>query len=247
MPWLQSARNKPRRPDWLTVHPFAHRGLHGAGRPENSRAAFEAAIEAGFGIELDVRASACGTPFVFHDETLDRLCNASGPLAARDANTLAAIRLKGSSETISSLADILRFVAGRVPLLVEVKTCSANAATLTAAVVQALSSYTGPVAIMSFDPRAILWLRRGAPQITRGLVISEEGSNELRGLIRRTLAAKLTRPDFLAYDIASLPSPFAARARARGMAILAWTVRTEQQGRLASVHADQIIHEMADF
>ena len=81
------------RPDtgWLTAQPYAHRGLHGPGVPENSRAAFAAAVARGHGIELDVQASRWGVPFVFHDETLDRLTDEHGPLAERHwASILAA-------------------------------------------------------------------------------------------------------------------------------------------------------------
>ena len=89
--------------------PFAHRGFHdrSAGRVENSRSAFEAAIEAGFGIELDVQLSRDGVPVVFHDLTLDRLTAFSGPVRERSAQELSGIPLAGGEDTIERL-DVVR-------------------------------------------------------------------------------------------------------------------------------------------
>ena len=233
----------PRHPAWLTRQPFAHRGLHGAGRIENSRAAFGAAIEAEHGIELDVQAARCGTPFVFHDERLERLCEGCGRVDRLDRQQLSAVRLRGSSETISSLDEILALVAGRAPLLVELKSGRRMNAGLCRTVRAAIAGYQGPLAVMSFDPRLIHWFARHAPRVVRGLVISEQGSRNFMGLPRRRLAVMIARPDFLAYDIRSLPSPFAARMRARHVPVLTWTVRDAADRAKAAIHADQIIYE----
>ena len=101
--------------------PIAHRALHGPGRPENSRAAILSAMAAGYGIEIDVQGTADGQAVVFHDDDLDRLTDATGPVRARTAQELAALRLKGCDETIPSLAEVLALVAGRAPLLIEIK------------------------------------------------------------------------------------------------------------------------------
>jgi glycerophosphoryl diester phosphodiesterase len=105
----------------LVATPFAHRGLHGGDIPENSRAAFAAAIDEGHGIELDVVASRDGEAIVFHDYELDRLADQTGPVAERSAAELRQIRLAGGDETIPTLADALQLIAGRGPLLIEVK------------------------------------------------------------------------------------------------------------------------------
>jgi glycerophosphoryl diester phosphodiesterase len=231
----------PRRPDWLAARAFAHRGLHGLERPENSRAAFAAAIAAGFGIELDVQASLGGAAFVFHDDALDRLAEGHGPLARRRPEELAAIKLRGCDETLPTLPDVLAQVAGRTPVLIEIKGRRATRA-LCGSVRAALDAYRGPAAVMSFHPGAVHWFARRAPHVIRGLVISEEGKNRR---FTRSLALCCARPDFLAYDIRSLPSAFAARQRARGLTVLSWTVRTAREAETAALHADQIIHETA--
>lgn len=231
------------RPDWLTERPFAHRGLHGPGRIENSRAAFVAAIDAGFGIELDVRAAHDGTAFVFHDAKLDRLCGRSGAIDALDADAIAAITLNDCAETIPTLAEVLALVAGRTPLLIELKSFSPTNHGLCWAVADQLATYAGPTAVMSFDPALLRWFARQAPVVTRGLVVSEEDKRNFRGLLGRSLGLMFARPGFLAYDVRSLPSSFAARARALGLPVLTWTVRSDADRARAAAHADQIIFE----
>ncbi|MEA3044828.1 MAG: hypothetical protein QOH47_2666 [Sphingomonadales bacterium] len=225
----------------LIAKPFAHRGLHGEGRIENSRAAFAAAIAVGHGIELDVQASADGEAVVFHDYDLERLTDGDGALRTLGAAELGRIRLKGSDETIPTLAEILALVAGRAPLLIEVKSPGRRVAGLTRAVLRALADYRGPVAVMSFNPGIGRRLARLAPHILRGLVVTEDGQPRRRR-IRRRLALWWSRPDFLAYDIRDLPSRFAAAAR---LPVLTWTVRNEDDRRRAARHADQIIYEVA--
>jgi glycerophosphoryl diester phosphodiesterase len=223
--------------------PFAHRGLHGPGVPENSRAAVDAAIAIGHGVEIDVRLSRDGEAFVFHDATLERLTAATGEVDQRSASELATIRLRDSHETIPRLPDLLARVRGRVPVLIEIKAPTAHVEALSLAVRRALEGYRGAAAVMSFDLRAIVWFRKNAPRILRGLVVSEEHSpSRLPGLQRlRALAA--TGAQFAAFDVRDLPSATAARWRRGGRLILAWTVRDAAAEDLARTHADQLIYE----
>ena len=227
----------------LIERPFAHRGLHGRGRVENSRAAFEAAVAAGHGIELDVQATADGEAVVFHDYELERLTEATGLVGAMTAEQLAGVNLRGSEEAVSTLPHILELIAGRAPLLIELKSPGRRVAALSGAVARALEHYVGPVAVMSFNPEIGRWFARHAPQRLRGLVVTEKGRRWRGGLARR-LALWRARPDFLAYDIRDLPSRFAAAHRARGMKVLTWTCRTEEERARAALHADQIIYEV---
>ena len=234
------------RPDpfILAARPVAHRGLHGNGRIENSRAAFAAAIAAGYGIELDVQASRDGEAVVFHDYALDRLTAEAGEVAARALAELRAIPLAATDEAIASLPEILALIGGRVPLLIEVKTPERHVGRLCRAVARALVDYAGPVGVMSFNPEVGRWFARHAPHTLRGLVVSEQGKRGLRGRIERKLGLIRAKADFLACDIRDLPSAFAATCRARGMPVLTWTVRSEADRARAAAHADQIIHEL---
>ena len=224
--WLAPAPD-PARVAWLAGAVYAHRGKHGHGAVENSRSAFAAAIDAGLGIECDVQASIDGCAMVFHDAELDRLTGERGALSGRNARQLAEITLRGSTDRILSLHDVLDHVRARVPLLIEVKSRSRRPVECVCrAVLDALGDYRGAYAIMSFDPRVPNWFFRHAPEIVRGLVVTEAGARTAAGSLRRHVALWRARPEFLAYDVRDLPSPFAASQRKRGLPLLTWTVST---------------------
>lgn len=249
MPWRLADRwfsptPDPQRIGWLRSSRFAHRGAHGGGRVENSPAAFAAAIDAGLGIECDVRKSGDGRAIVFHDEQLDRLTDREGRLADLSVAEIAAIPLRGSTDCIPTLRDLLAQVAGRVPLLIELKTDPARSvAALCLAVRRELEGYQGRVAVMGFDPRVAQWFRRLAPDVVRGLVISEADARTFAGRAARHRALWQARPQFLAYDVRDLPSSFAAAQRLRGLPVLAWTVNSAALLEKAAVHADAPIVE----
>lgn len=237
-------KNAPRAA-FLGATDYAHRGLHGAGPglAENSLPAFAAAVERGYGIECDVRLSADGIVFVFHDARLDRMTDARGRLADLPATALDRIALCDDGP-VPRLSALLALVAGRAPLLIELKIDQGErAAPLCRAVRDALIGYAGPVAVMSFHPGIARWFRAHAPEVPRGLVVTEEGGRKRWGPARRSLAMRLIAPDFLAYDIRDLPGPFARLARRRGLPVLSWTVRTPQQWQTVRACADAAIFE----
>ncbi|SFF73719.1 Glycerophosphoryl diester phosphodiesterase [Novosphingobium sp. CF614] len=234
----------PRKVGWIGEHDYAHRGLHGPGVPENSRAAFAKAVAGGYGIELDVRRSRDGSPVVFHDDVLDRLTAETGPVARRSAAQLGAIALAGGGETIPTLRQVLADVAGRAPVLIEIKSeRDAHVAALCLAVRRVLEGYTGPHAVMGFDARVSHWYWKHSPHTVRGLVVSEGEDRALPGTLRRRLALWRARPDFLAYDVRDLPSGFAAGQRRRGLPVVAWTVRGAELAARAAAHADADLFE----
>lgn len=241
--WL-SPPPDPRKVGWLGEYSYAHRGLHDAGVPENARSAFERAAIAGCGIELDVQRSADGLPVVFHDETLDRMTAETGALARRSAAQLGAIRLAGTAQTIPTLRQVLADMGGRVPVLIEIKSGrDVRIEALCLAVRRVLEGYTGPHAVMSFDPRVAHWYRQHSPHTVRGLSITEGEDRALPGKVRRRLALWHARPDFLCYDVRDLPSRFAAAQRRRGLPVVAWTVVSAEHRERAAAHADADIFE----
>lgn len=232
------------RAAWLGSGTFAHRGLHSESVAENSPTAFHGAIAAGLGIECDVRLSADGTAIVFHDSTLDRLTGSSGRIAAMTTARITATRLRPGGDAIPALRDLLELVAGRVPLLIELKSDRGGAiASLCRAVRNDLAGYRGPVGVMSFDPRVGAWFARHAPAILRGLVVTEEGGRTVWGLLRRHFALWTARTQFLAYDVRDLPSSFASAQRTRGLPLLTWTVASPQLADIAREYADASIAE----
>jgi len=236
----------PARVGWLGAHDYAHRGLHGPGVPENSPSAFAAAIARGMGIECDVQKSADGQAMVFHDWELDRLTGESGPVAARTSAELGQIALSGNADCIPTLRQLLDFVGGRTPLLIEIKSKRDRRPTpLCLAVRRALEGYTGPHAIMSFDPRVGHWFRKHSPRTLRGLVVTEENARTFQWVIYRHWCLWHAKPDFLAYDVRDFPSRFAANQRARGIPVLTWTVRSPELRSIAANFADAPIAEGA--
>lgn len=228
--------------------PLAHRGLHdrARGRIENSRAGVEAAIEAGFGIEIDVQAAACGTAMVFHDDRLDRLTRATGRIRRRSAEDLGAIPLTGGGETIPTLAEILALVAGRVPLLIEVKdqdgALGPDVGPLEADVAERVSGYSGPLSLMSFNPHSVTALKRLCPERACGMTTGHRGANG------RAAVAGLTRPDapgvdFISHARGDLRNPAVVALRFRGLPVLTWTIRGAAEERAARSHADNITFE----
>ena len=237
---------------------LAHRGLHdrAAGRVENSPAAITAAVEAGYGVELDVQLSADGEAMVFHDAALGRLTGETGPVAARAAADLGRIALTGGGgETIPTLAQILSLVAGRAALLVEIKDQGGalsplGVGPLERRVAALLADYAGPVAVMSFNPHAVIEMARLAPALPRGLTAcGPDAYDETHlGEAERAALADMRLYDaagacFCSYDHHALPTPQTAALRARGHAVLCWTLRDPQAEAAARRHADNVTFE----
>jgi glycerophosphoryl diester phosphodiesterase len=235
-----------RAPDWLTQWEYAHRGLHLAGMPENSRAAAEGAIAAGMGIECDIQMSRDNVPLVFHDWELDRLTRERGKVALRAADDLCQIALMETGQTIWPLADLLALVAGRVPILVEVKAQPhLPLAEACMAIAKQLADYAGPIAVMSFDLRMGEWFARHAPAMSRGLVITDTLDHGYQSAWRAPKAIERAAPDFLASDVRDIPNALTGLWREAGRPLLTWTVRTPELRKHALTHADALIAEGA--
>lgn len=236
------------------ARPVAHRALHGAGRPENSRAAVLAAIEHGFGIEIDLQLSADGRAMVFHDDRLERLTPETGALHARSAADLGRIPLRGSDETIPGFAEILTLVAGRVPLLVEIKdqdgTLGPAVGALERAAAADAAGYEGPIAFMSFNPHSMAALAEAAPHLARGLTSCAFDAANWPAVPapRREALAQLADFDrigacFTSHHAQDLANPAVTALRARGLPVLCWTIRSPEAEAEARLRADNVTFE----
>jgi glycerophosphoryl diester phosphodiesterase len=241
-------------PDFLR-RPIAHRALHGPGRPENSRAAVRAAVEAGYGIEIDLQLSADGDAMVFHDYDLGRLTGARGAVGARRATDLECIALSGGDgEGIPTLAEVLEIVSGRAPLLIEIKDqdglMGPNVGTLEAATVRALEGYEGPVAVMSFNPNSVERMAELAPDLPRGITTSAFDAEFWPNLPERVRDSLRDIPDFgsagahfVSHQAGDLDRPRVQDLRGRGVPVLCWTIRSPAEERAARRLADNITFE----
>lgn len=235
----------PARVGWLGAWEYAHRGVHDERCIENSPSAFRAAIEAGLGIECDIQRSLDDWPMIFHDWDFARLLARPDEGESLVADEWRALRY-ANGDAPMTLPDLLALVAGRVPLLIEIKSRRGYDVEWTCRrVVDALEGYDGLHAVMSFDPRVPKWLSKNSRRTVRGLVVTEDKARGILGAWRRHLALWHARPDFLAYDIRDLPSRFGGAQRARGLPLLTWTVRSPLLRERAAHYADAPIAEGA--
>ena len=189
---------------------IAHRGLHGDRNraPENSLRAFARAADAGYGIELDLRLSADGQVIVFHDDTLDRVCGVSGEVSRFTYEELQQFPLYGSDQRIPLFSQVMETVAGRVPLVIELKAAGARVQrTLCVKTAALLDDYRGEYCIESFHPSYLFWFRLHRPRVPRGQLCTDFFRTNARGkrwqffLFELMATNLLTRPDFISYDI----------------------------------------------
>ena len=211
---------------------YAHRGLHNEVRPENSMAAFRAALENGFGIELDIHLLKDGNLAVIHDSSLKRTADADVMIEDLTTEELDHYHLAGTDETIPAFSQVLELFSGKAPLIVELKTAGKNYAQLAEAACKMLDTYPGTYCIESFDPRCILWLKKHRPDIVRGQLSRNFLSTEtsvpwiLRFMLTYQLLNFLIQPDFVAYKFEDRKnlSNFLAR-KLWGVQGVSWTIR----------------------
>jgi len=216
--------------DWS----YAHRGLHSDGIPENSMAAFRAALNHGFGIEFDLHLLKDGNLAVIHDSLLKRTTGAEGRIEDLTTEELQKYRLEGTEETIPTFRELLELYDGKAPLIVELKPMDGNHAALCETACRMLEDYKGVYCMESFDPRCVYWLKKNRPQIIRGQLAENffksdpNMSLSLRILLTHSLSHFLTMPDFTAYKFADRKnlSTFICR-RLYGVQGVSWTIRSK--------------------
>lgn len=236
--------------------PITHRGLHDIanGRRENSMASFQAAIDAGYGIEMDIQASSDGVPMVFHDYDLGRLTHQTGPVAGRSAEALTQIGLRDDPGTIPTFVEMLELVAGRVPLLIEVKdqdgAMGPDIGPLGAGIARALKGYDGDAALMSFNPHHVAEFAKRLPDVPRGLVTDPYLADDWPTVPAATRDRLRNIPDydavgatFISHNRRDLHAPRVAELRKAEAAILCWTIRSPQEEAEARKVAHNVTFE----
>lgn len=225
---------------------IAHRGLHKADKtvPENSLAAFRAAVEAGYGVELDVHLTADGELVVFHDDTLSRMCGVEGRVEDMSLAALRKLKLLGTEEGIPTLDEVLSVIGGKVPIILEIKRGGQNEE-LCLRVYEALVNYDGDVCVESFDPLIVRWWYKNAPEVMRGqLSCTAEKFGDSTSVLNAFLVSNLLtnflcRPHFIAYDICE-EKPLTVRlCEKMGAMKVAWT----SHGYASEQTSDTVIFE----
>lgn len=223
-------------PSPLFGNHYAHRGLHDndSDAPENSMAAFRKAVDAGYGIEMDVQLTKDRIPVVFHDPTLQRVCGVPGKVRDYTYEELQQFTLCRSQERIPLFADFLKLVDGKVPLIIEIK-IHENADTVCQVADELIRNYKGVYCVESFHPFAVLWYKKHRPEVIRGqLSMARGASKKGKGIelwiMEYLLTNFLTKPDFIAYDHRNKGnlSRLICRKLYKSLSV-AWTIRSQQE------------------
>ena len=228
---------------------YAHRGLHTNDGvvPENSLAAFAAAAQAGYGVELDVQFTADRHIVVFHDSDLKRMCGIDRRIDELTYEELKEFRLLSSDQHIPLLSEALDTLNG-VTLLCEFKAMRSYVDTsLCEAALPLLDTYPGAVCIESFNPFMVRWFRKHAPHYIRGILSKKFTKGEVAQILRFPLSSLfangLCRPDFIAYQHTDHTQLFFRLCRLFHPMTVAWTVRSATEAQDAKQHFDTIIFE----
>ena len=246
--FLIAPRNRKEMEKFKKLY-YAHRGLHNEERAENSMSAFKAAVDGGYGIELDIRLSKDGKLVVFHDDTLDRVCGREGKVINFTAEELAGFKLRNTDDGIPLFSDVLKLVDGKVPLLVEIKE-DPGVSAVSKAACEMLKGYKGEFIIESFNPLSLRVVKENYPEISRGILSHryyeyEQYRKPLFFALQTLLFNFLCRPAFIAYDHNHADS-FALRFVRKFFRVptLAWTVRSAEEENIARKNGfDGIIFE----
>ena len=214
---------------------YAHRGLHSPGVPENSMAAFRAAKDHGYGIELDIHLLKDGTLAVIHDHSLKRTAGADVQIEELTCADLENYRLEGTEEKIPLFAEVLELFRAEAPLIVELKSTAKNHAALCKAACDMLAKYDGAYCVESFDPRCVAWLRKNRKEVIRGQLTENffRSGSKLPGFVKFLMKYNFfnvaTRPDFIAYRFADRKniSNFLCR-KLWGLQGVTWTIRSKE-------------------
>lgn len=233
--------------NWLLATPVAHRGLHDDVFPENSIPAFRAAIEHGFTIEIDVHLSKDGHLVVFHDDNLKRVCGVDKKVAKCTLAELKSMKLKGTENDIPTFDEFLSLVDGKVGILCEIKGLNPYDNSISAAVCERLRTYTGKIALQSFNYGAVRYCRRNTDlpcgQLCTWRNPSATGRSHLTDFMGKLWVNKLSKPHFIAYDVRDIEdNPYIVNARKK-LPVITWTVNSAEKLERAEKFADNIIFE----
>lgn len=234
---------------WIKTRLIAHRGLHSKDKsvPENSMKAFELAVKYNYGIEMDINVLKDGTVVVFHDITLNRLTGKDGNLNDLTYEDVKDLSLLETSEHIPTLQEVVDFVDGRVPLLIELKPLGNNVL-LCEQFMEIMKDYKGTYGIHSFNPGIVLWFKKHYPDIPRGQ-ITEFFRNDLKmkriikHLMKTMFFNHFTKPDFVNYGIHDLPNKYCDKAFRKGMCIISYAAKSQEELNMVKAHYDNAVFE----
>lgn len=229
--------------NFITDKYIAHRGFHNEENPENTIGAFNRAIEHGYAIELDVQLLKDGTVVVIHDNKLSRLCGVDKYISNCNLEDLQNLYILDTKYQIPTLNQVLEFVDGKTPLLIEIKN-TLKVGELESKTYELLKEYKGEYAIQSFNPFSLEWFKLNAPNVLRGQLSSYFKGEDLsfikKVLLKKLRLNKISSPNFISYNADNLPNRYCNKCK---LPILAWTVRNQEEYLKVVKFTDNIIFE----
>jgi glycerophosphoryl diester phosphodiesterase len=236
-----------RTADWLYEKKIAHRGLHNSEYAENSMSAFRKAIENDYNIEIDVQLNKDGDVVIFHDANLKRVCGIDKKISEVTTAELKDCKLLGTEDSIPLLTELLAEAEGKVGLLVELKDFKMGEDNkLAAATHEVMKDYKGDYAVQAFNPWAMRWYYKNAPEVYRGQLATMADSKLQKALFYPLWSLKFlnyNKPDFVAYNIKYIPNKYIDKAKEMGAKVVAWTVTSSEHKDTAAQYCDNIIFE----
>lgn len=232
------------RSKWFIKYKLAHRGLHNNKFPENSLGAFENAIKHGFAIELDVRLTKDNFAVVIHDPNTKRMCGIDKPVDHIFVNDLQNFKLKDSKYSIPTLQEVLDLVDGRTPIMIELKPIKKKGRKLEEEVYKLIKDYKGDIAVKSFNPFSMLWFKKNAPEVIRGMLASYFENTYMpkiyKFFLKRLSFYKSIKPDFISYEHKYIPNKYLSDKK---IPIIAWTITSAEQEKDIMKKASTVVFE----
>ncbi|MEG0291713.1 MAG: glycerophosphodiester phosphodiesterase family protein [Anaerovoracaceae bacterium] len=231
---------------WLRDKPIAHRGLHNSKFPENSIGAFNNALDKGYPIEIDVQITKDKVLYVFHDYNTYRMTGMDEDIRKINSKQVNSFRLKDTEFTIPTLDEVLELVNGKVPVLIDIKSKSAPGH-IENLLIKKLDSYSGSVAIQSFNTFSLRYIKKKAPNLIVGQLagnkIHKNATRLQSWILKDCKVSKIIRPDFLSYNIEDLPNKSIEKYRKKGMTVIGWTVRNTEDRKKGSIYCDNYVFD----
>ena len=232
------------RSKWFTKYKLAHRGLHNDKLPENSLGAFDNAIKHGFAIELDVRLTRDNIAVVIHDPNTKRMCDIDKPIDSIFAQDLKEYKLKNSKYSIPTLQEVLDLVDGRTPIMIELKPVKKKGRKLEEEVYKLIKDYDGDIAVKSFNPFSMMWFKKNAPEILRGMLASYFENTYMpkfyKFMLKRLAFYNKIKPDFISYEYKYIPNKFLKNKK---IPIVAWTINSSELEKEVMKKASTVVFE----